>query len=44
MVVCVPVTQVETALTCLQQAGENAWVIGEITAHATDRITISLPF
>jgi phosphoribosylformylglycinamidine cyclo-ligase len=40
MVVCVPVTQVETALTCLQQAGETAWIIGEITAHATDRITL----
>jgi phosphoribosylformylglycinamidine cyclo-ligase len=40
MVVCVPVTQVETALTCLQEAGETAWVIGEITQHATDRITL----
>lgn len=41
MVVCVPAIYLETALTCLTQMGETAWVIGDIVAHATDKIVLT---
>lgn len=36
MVVCVPATETENALAVLHQAGEQAWIIGEIQKAAPD--------
>lgn len=39
MVICVPAEQKEAALACLQEAGEQAWVIGHIEAATADTDT-----
>lgn len=38
MVACVPAEHADAAITTLQQAGENAWKLGEIVAATADQV------
>ncbi|RVU32822.1 phosphoribosylformylglycinamidine cyclo-ligase [Neptunomonas marina] len=42
MVICVPSAQAQDALNCLAEAGEEAWVIGEIANAASDEEQVEL--
>lgn len=42
MVICVPSAQAQDALSCLAEAGEEAWVIGEIANAASDEEQVEL--
>ncbi|WP_136678795.1 phosphoribosylformylglycinamidine cyclo-ligase [Neptunomonas sp. XY-337] len=42
MVICVPSARAQDALNCLAEAGEEAWVIGEIANAASDEEQVEL--